>query len=63
MTNTHVLVEGGPARLPEFLRAGELQSFETLARANKGGAWMSKAPKSSVGRRSMAAAAFKGSRT
>ena len=48
--STHFLVEGDPARLPEFLRAKELQSFETLARANKGGAWMSNAPQKSPSR-------------
>ncbi len=45
--STHFLAEGDPARLPEFLRVRELQDIEALARANKGGAWISNAAKSS----------------
>jgi len=39
--------EGDPGRLPAFLRAGELQSCEALARVNNGQVWQSNGPKSS----------------
>ena len=39
--------DGDPGRLPAFLRAGELQSCEALARVNNGPVWQSNGPKSS----------------
>jgi hypothetical protein len=44
--STYFLADGDPARLPEFLRAEELHNIEAMARANKGGVWVSNAAKS-----------------
>ncbi len=44
--STYFLAAGDPARLPEFLRTEELHNIEAIARANKGGVWVSNAAKS-----------------
>ena len=45
--STYFLVNGDPARLPQFLHTKELHNIETLAHSNTGGAWISNGAKSS----------------